>query len=268
VRSLAGYAAWHPNGNVVAFSANKISQFFHTAGENRDVFDSESDLALYHVDSNSVTTTPNVSKRDRLETFPVWSPNGRYLYFCSADPLPWERYRDIRYDLMRIGYESDTGRFGDVEPVLLAKDTGLSITEPRISPDGRWVLFCMSAYGAFPVYQASSDLYLMDLQSRQYKRLEINSPRCESWHCWSSNSRWIAFASKRRDGLFARVYFSYVDEEGHVHKPILLPQEDPTFYDRFIKTYNAPELACWPAPASGKELAQPIRQTTSTATNK
>ena len=258
-QSKGAYTAWHPNGRVVAFSANKISQFFHAVGEVRDVVDAESDLALYDADSNTVTTTPKISKPGRMETFPTWSPDGRYLYFCSADPLPIEQYNQIRYDLMRIGYEADSGRWGEIEPLLLAEDTGLSITEPRVSPDGRWVLFCMSAYGAFPVHQASSDLYLLDLETWQHHRLAANSPRCESWHCWSGNSRWIAFASKRRDGVFARIYFSYVDEAGRAHKPVLLPQKDPSFYDRFIKTYNVPELARTPAPASSRELARAIR---------
>jgi len=160
---------------------------------------------------------------------------------------------------MRIGYEADSGRWGEVEPVLLAEETGLSITEPRISPDGRWLLCCMSAYGAFPAFQATSDLYLLDLETREHHRLAVNSPRCESWHCWSANSRWIAFASKRRDGVFARIYFSYVDEAGRAHKPVLLPQEDPSFYDRFLKTYNVPELSLAPAPATCRALAQVIR---------
>ena len=258
-QSLPAYTAWHPNGRLAAFSANKISQSFHAAGENRDVFDDESDLALYHADSNTVTTTPSISKPDRLETLPAWSPDGRYLYFCSTDPLPRARYRQVRYDLMRIGYDAASGRWGEVEPVLLAEDTGQSIAEPRVSPDGRWLLFCMSDYGSFPAYQPSSDLYLLDLQTRKYHRLAVNSPRCESWHCWSSNSRWIAFASKRRDGVFARIYLSHVDESGRASKPVLLPQKDPTFYDRLIKTYNVPELSGSPAPASGRALSNLIR---------
>ena len=164
-KSLAGYVAWHPNGRLAAFVAGDMIQFFHAVGENRDVFDRESDLALYHADSNTVTTTPQISQPDRVETFPTWSPDGRYLYFCSTDPLPVDRHREVRYDLMRISYDADSQRWGDVEPVLLAKDTGLSIAEPRISPDGRWLLFCMSDYGEFPVFQPSSDLYLMDLSN-------------------------------------------------------------------------------------------------------
>ncbi len=263
-QSGAAYTRWHPNGQLAAFSANDISQFFHAVGENRDVFDAESDLGVYHVDSNTVTTTPEISDPDRLETFPAWSPDGGHLYFCSADPQPRDRYSEVRYDLMRISYDPDSEQWGDVEPILLAEDTGLSITEPRVSPDGRWVLFCMSDYGSFPAYRPSSDLYLLDLESRDYNRLEINSPRCESWHSWSSNSRWIAFASKREDGVFARIYLSHIDESGHAHKPVLLPQKSPTFYDSLIKTYNVPELANAPAPARGRELARAIRSPSAT----
>jgi hypothetical protein len=89
--------------------------------------------------------------------------------------------------------------------------------------------------------------------------LAVNSPRSESWHSWSSNSRWIAFASKRRDGLFARVYFSFVDESGQAHKPFLLPQKDPTFYDRLLKTYNVPELVPVAAPVQSRTLGRAIR---------
>jgi len=256
---LAGQTSWHPNGRVAAFAAMRVEQFFHAVGHTRDAYDGESDLALYDADSNTVTTTPSISNPDRLETSPTWSPDGRYLYFSSRDRLPLQYYTHIRCDLMRIRYEADSGRWGEVEPVLLAKDTGLSITQPRISPDGRWLLCCMSPYSSFPAFQASSDLYLLDLETREYHRLAANSPRSESWHCWSSNSRWIAFTSKRRDGVFARIYFSYVDEAGRAHKPVLLPQKDPSFYDRFIKTYNIPELARAPAPATCRALARVIR---------
>ena len=262
---LPGHTSWHPNGRLAAFAAMTVKQFYHAVGDTRDVYDGESDLALYDADSNTVTTTPNISRPDRLETFPTWSPDGRYLYFSSRDPLPLQHYRHIRCDLMRIRYEADSGRWGEVEPVLLAKDTGLSITQPRVSPDGRWLLCCMSNYSSFPAFQASSDLYLLDLETRHdqpsvgARRLAANSPRSESWHCWSSNSRWIAFTSKRRDGVFGQVYFSYVDEAGLAHKPVLLPQKDPAFYDRFIKTYNVPELARTPAPVKGRALARVVR---------
>jgi len=258
-KAMAGYSAWHPNGEFVVYSANDIFQFFHAVGDVREVFDRESDLALYHVDSNRVNTSPDISRPDRLETFPTWSPDGRSLYFCAADPLPQEQYEQVRYDLMRIDYDPDSGDWGELEAMLLSEETGMSITEPRVSPDGKWVLFCMSHHGSFPVYQSSSDLYLLNLETREYHRLAVNSPRSESWHCWSANSRWIAFASKRRDGVFGRIYLSYVDESGHAHRPLLLPQEDPTFYDRLIKTYSVPELAPAPAPAHSRTLGRAIR---------
>jgi len=82
----------------------------------------------------------------------------------------------------------------------------------------------------------------MDLKSRKYRRLTCNSAQSDSWHCWSSNSRWIVFSSKRDNGWLARPYFSYIDANGREHKPFVLPQKDPAFYDTWLKTYNVPEL--------------------------
>jgi hypothetical protein len=82
----------------------------------------------------------------------------------------------------------------------------------------------------------------MDLATGDYRKLAINSMYSESWHSWSSNSRWIAFSSKRQGGSLTRTYLSYVDETGQVHKPFILPQKDPTYYDSLLETFNVPEL--------------------------
>jgi hypothetical protein len=60
------------------------------------------------------------------------------------------------------------------------------------------------------------------------------------------------------DGTFARLYFSYIDDQGRAHKPVLLPQQDPTFYDRCLKTYNVPELTPTPVPATQRALVAAI----------
>lgn len=267
-----GYTSWHPSGRVAAFSVNKVRQLFHSAAsEVPDVVDLDSAMAYYLVESESVKTTPNLARKDRLETYPAWSADGRYLYFCSA-PVTWsdrtvvpESYDQIKYDLVRTSYDIDRDQWGPLESVLSAEDTGLSILLPRISPDGRWLLFCMCDYGCFPVYRPSSDLYIMDLeaarQTGQYKysRLDINSSESESWHCWSSNSRWIAFSSKRGSGVFTRTYIAYVDESGKVHKPIRLPQKDPTYYDSCLWTYSIPELVTEPVRVTREKLGRVVR---------
>jgi len=267
-----GYTSWHPSGRIAAFSVNKVRQLFHSAAsEVRDVVDFDSLMAYYLVESKNVKTTKDLTRKDRLETYPAWSADGRYLYFCSA-PVTWpdrtvvpEPHDQIKYDLVRAAYDIDNDMWGPLETVLSARDTDQSILLPRISPDGRWLLFCMCDYGCFPVYRHSSDLYMMDLEAAQqtgeykYRRLDINSEDSESWHCFSSNSRWIAFSSKRDSGVFTRIYIAYVDPNGKVHKPIRLPQKDPTYYDSCLWTYSVPELITEPVRATKEKLGRVVR---------
>jgi hypothetical protein len=258
--SPATYATWHPGGQHVCFSLNNATLFFHTdpSVETREVFDATSELVVYSFQDNMITTTPAISSLDFAETWPEWSADGKHLYFSSTPVTPIEQHQDVRYDLMRISYDVDSGQWGELETVVSAAEAGMSVLQPKVSPDGRYLVCTMADHGNFPVFLSSSDLYVVDLQEGGFRRLEINSDEAESWHAWSSNSRWLVFSSKRRDGLFARPYFTYIDEEGRFHKPILLPQQDPAFYDSFIQTVNVPVLVDGRVEVSQRALARAI----------
>ncbi len=262
-----GFTAWHPGRRVAAYSINESREFFHAVGdEMRDVIDVDAGLAYYHVDQRIARMVPRASDDGRLESYPAWSPDGRYLYYCSA-PNPWKDgkakppagYEKLRYDLMRIPYDVGADQWGDPEMVLSSRKTGLSVLMPRISPDGRFLLFCMCPHGSFPAFCPGSDLYMMDLATGDYRRMDINSEFSESWHCWSSNSRWIAFSSKRQASPFTRCYLSFVDETGRAHKPFLLPQRDPEFYESFLATVSVPELITGPVPVGSETLSSAAR---------
>ncbi len=238
-----GFTSWHPNGNIVAFSLNQYSMLYHTAAhEVRDVFDNGSDLALYQIDTEQVFSTGKITQPDRLETFPEWSVDGRYLYFCSAPQLPADQHAQVQCDLMRISFDSDSGEWGQLETVLTAQQVQGSITQPRFSPDGRFCIFNLSPYSDFPIHQARSDLFLLEIETGQFRKLSISSHHCDTWHSWSSDNRWLAFTSKRLDGRFARLFLSYIDSSGEAHKAFVLPQQDPCCYDSMTRVYNMPEL--------------------------
>lgn len=271
-----GYTSWHPSGKVAVYSINKVHQLFHYARkeEYRDVVDIDSALAYYDVESGAVKRCEHLSRKDRLETYPAWSSDGKYLYYCSA-PIQWatskmeevtqDMVEAVKYDLMRIRYDLPRDTWGAPEVVVSAEESGKSSLEPRVSPDGRWLLFCMCDYSCFPVYQPSSDLYMIDLQRGQadgkfeYRKLDVNSEASESWHSWSSNSRWIAFSSKRMHGSFTRTYFSYVDANGVASKPFVLPQKDPGYYERCLRTFSVPELAVEPVRTMRERLGKAVR---------
>lgn len=261
------YPYWHPSGNSVAFSVNKTFQFLHSKDPNRiEVCDEASDVVIYNVGKREIVTSPLLSSEQRYETFPAFSPDGKSLYYCSAqavESMP-RQYQDVKYSLCRIDFDEDTYSFGtQVDTLYNAAIEGRSVSFPRVSPDGRYLVFTLSDYGNFSIWHKDADLYAVDLQTGITRPLDaLNSDDVESYHSWSGNSRWIVFSSRREDGLYTKPYFSYVDKDGNFHKPFLMPQQNPKdYYKAQMNAYNIPEFINGKVDAEGWEIAEFAKNT-------
>ena len=238
------YFGFSPNGRYITFSTNVIIPGFHSLASKRlEVFDSKSDVYVADLKTNTMLRSPLLSDSTVFETFPTFSPDGKYIYYCAADSVLLPRdIKQLQYKLVRIPFDESTGQFGNSVDTLHLPDSK-SVCHPRISPDGKHLLYTVADYGTFPIWHPEADLQMMDLGTGRIDSLEmVNSDKSDTYHSWSSNSRWFVFASKRDDGLYGKPYFCYVDQNGKAHKPFCLPQQHPTFYDNNLKSFNAPEL--------------------------
>ena len=257
------YPYWHPSGNYIAYSTNNTRQGFHAQPDKLiEVFDLDSDIQVYDVVRNQVITAPQIKRPGIWETFPVFSADGRSLWFTAAVQveIPGELPQS-RYSLLKVSFDPETGTIGqDVETVLDAADFNGSICFPRPSYDGKYLMFTLCDYGTFPIWHHEADLWLLDLATGETRRMdEVNSPDTDSYHNWSVNSRWFVFSSRRGDGLFTRLYIAHFDENGVAGKPFLLPQRDPKNYDEdLFRSYNVPEFTTGPVPFNSIQAQQAI----------
>ena len=245
--AAAIYGNIHPSGRYGVFSTNIVIPQFHTRSSIKlEVFDEASDLLILDFDNNRIIRSPLVCGDENLETFPVFSADGKRIYFCTAPtlPLPDEVWQ-MKYSLCAIDFDEAQGTFGNHLDTLINMSgaEGRSVSFPRPSPDGHFLLYCVSDFGTFPIWHRETDLYMMDMKTGENYNLDmVNSNYSDTYHSWSSNSRWFVFASKRDDGFYGKPYFAFVDEDGKVHKPFVLPQRNPFFYDFNFKSFNIPEL--------------------------
>lgn len=250
-----GYSYWHPSGKYIASSVNSIHQSFFVGKDRRiEVFDTMSDVLVYDVQKNELILDTLLQTSD-WETYPVFSADGRALYYCTSKPCrqPAE-YDKAKYSLCKIAFNPDNGTYGDhVDTLLNARDSvslgegrgyGASFTYPRPSYDGKWLMYSVTAFGNFPVNHKEADLWLMNLQTGESRSLmEVNSDDVDSFHNWSSNSHWFVFSSRRGDGMFTQCYISSLDEKGRATKPFLLPQRNPwNYYNGLFFSYNCPDF--------------------------
>ena len=241
------YPYWHPTGKYCAFSTNQTRQGFHVVPNERiEVFDLSSDVFVYNPVTHEILTDSLLSTNDWSENTPVFSPDGKTLYYmtCYQREYPLQ-YKDEKYNLCKIDFDPETGKFGEkVDTIFNAVKMGKSLTWPRPSYDGKYILFTLIDYGYFSIWHNESEQWLLDLKTGEARNLkEINSPKADSYHNWNVNSHWIVFTSRRDDGLYSRLYLTSVDDNGHFTKPFLLPQRHPSdYYSTSLYSYNTPDF--------------------------
>ena len=246
MKAAGSYAYWHPSGDYCAYAVNSVHQSFYVGKERRiEAYHKFSDIVVLDVRTNELLLSPLLQTED-LEIFPAFSPDSKTLYYSTSKPcnVPAE-YEKVKCSLCAISFDVATGTFADkVDTLLNAAVLDKSFTLARPSYDGRWLMYCMTDYSNFPVFHRESDLWLMDLRTGSTRALaEVNSDDTESFHNWSSNSRWFVFSSKRENGMYAQLYMASIDDQGRATKPFLLPQRNPyKYYLEMMDSYNCPDF--------------------------
>jgi len=194
-----------------------------------------------------------------VQTNAVWRPDGTEIVFARTKAYRVERLdqqnsalvdekdvpeftvdkKPFRYDLYRIPFND--GKGGTPVPLDGASGDGMSNYFPKYSPDGKWIVFCKSK--SYMLLQPDSELYIIPTAGGPARRLRCNTPRMNSWHSWSSNSRWLVFSSKV-NGPYTQLFLTHIDENGNDSPPVLL--ERFTSPDRAA---NIPEFVKLPGDA-------------------
>ena len=259
--SACVYPYWHPSGRFIAYSTNTTRQMFHSAKEKLvEVYDLASDIVVYDVETNELLSCDLLTTSDFV-TYPSFSPDGKTLYFCcAAEKNMPEDFRELRYNLCSISFDAATRTFGTKTDTLIRADAeGKSISFHKPSFDGKFIMYTLLDYGNFGIWHQEADLHILNLETLATHELtEANSQYADSYHSWSSNSRWIVFGSRRMDRLYTRPYIAAIDENGHAGKPFLLPQKNPDTYSESLYSYNLPEFIDAPIKLNANRVAKKL----------
>jgi tetratricopeptide (TPR) repeat protein len=202
-------------------------------------------LAWYSKETGKLQTLPGADDPNYVQTSAFWSPDGKWLVFSRAaasDPYPAGYKRSlyandpnetqVQYDLYRIPFND--GKGGTPERVMGASQNGMSNNFPKVSPDGKWIVFVQCKNGL--LMRPDSKLYIVPFGGGESRPLESNLPVMNSWHSWSPNGHWLAFSSKS-PSLYTRLYLTHIDEQGHASPPVEV--ENATASNRAV---NIPEF--------------------------
>jgi tetratricopeptide (TPR) repeat protein len=203
-------------------------------------------LAWYSKETGKLQTLPGADDPNYVQTSAFWSPDGKYLIYSRAaarDPYPPDYKKSnyandpnetqIHYDLYKIPFNNGQG--GTPEPVRGASNNGMSNNFPKVSPDGKWIVFVQCKNGL--LMRPDSKLYIVPFQGGDARPLESNLPVMNSWHTFSPNGRWLAFSSKT-PSYYTHLYLTHIDENGHASPPVVV--ENATASNRAV---NIPEFA-------------------------
>jgi Flp pilus assembly protein TadD len=219
-------------------------------------------LAWYSKDTGMLEPLPGADDPRYVQTGATWSPDGKFLVFSRAEAKPAyapdyvaaKRPNDpnetqIKYDLYRIPFND--GKGGKAVPIAGASANGMSNSFPKVSPDGRWVVFVEAKNGQ--LMRPDGKLYIVPVEGGEARQLRANTPLMNSWHSFSPNGRWLAFSSKSRTP-YTQMFLTHLDEKGNSTPAILV--ENSTAANRAV---NLPEFVNVP-PGGFQHIDVPVAE--------
>ena len=234
-----------PHANGTRVIDRLYNGFYSNYGFGQVFYPTRGVLAWYSKDSGKLQTLPGADDPNFVQTSAFWSPDGKYLVFSRAtarDPYPrgYERSMyandpketQIQYDLYRIPFND--GKGGTAERIVGASENGMSNNFPKISPDGKWIIFVQCKNGL--LMRPDSKLFIVPFDGGVARPLESNLAVMNSWHTFNPNGRWLAFSSKT-PSLYTHLYLTHIDDQGHASPPIVV--ENATASNRAV---NIPEF--------------------------
>jgi tetratricopeptide (TPR) repeat protein len=240
----------NPGSHVKDFDSRLFNGFYNDYGFGQVFYPTRGVLAWYSRATGKLHTLPGADDPRYVQTSAFWSPDGKYLVFSRAeakDPYyPGQKVAtyandpnetQIQYDLYRIPFNE--GRGGLAEPVLGASHNGMSNNFPKVSPDGKWIVYVQCKNGL--LMRPDSRLFIVPFQGGQARALDCNTSRMNSWHSFSPNGRWLVFSSKGRS-LYTQLYLTHIGPDGSDSPAIRI--ENATAANRAV---NIPEFANIPS---------------------
>jgi Flp pilus assembly protein TadD len=235
----------NPGSHIKNFDSRFYNGFYRDYGFGQVFFPTKGVLAWYSKATGKLKTLPGADDPNLVQAAAFWSPDGKYLVFSRAPAKePYSEGQSvaqfanspdetqIQYDLYRIAFNE--GRGGTPERIEGASQNGMSNNFPKVSPDGRWIVFVQNRNGL--LMRPDSQLYIVPFKGGKARRLDCNLPVMNSWHTFSPNGRWLAFSSKGRS-LYTQLFLTHIDENGKDSPAILI--ENATAANRGV---NIPEF--------------------------
>jgi tetratricopeptide (TPR) repeat protein len=221
---------------VINFRGYKFGQVFYTT---RGI------LAYYSQETGEIRALPGADDPAYVQTDGVWTPDGKTVVFArgpASDPFLTDRPRatyagdpnetPMLYELYRIPFND--GRGGQAEPIAGASNNGMSNNFPKVSPDGKWIVFVKCRNGQ--LLRPDGKLWIVPAEGGEARLMRCNTPLMNSWHSFSPNGRWMVFSSKA-NRPFTQLFLTHIDEEGNDSPAILI--ENCTAANRAV---NIPEF--------------------------
>jgi tetratricopeptide (TPR) repeat protein len=219
--------------------------FFNNYGFGQVFFPTRGLLAWYSKETKQLQVLPGADDPNYVQTSAFWSPDGKYLIFSrgpAKDPyMPGYKKAEYandpnetqeQYDLYRIPFND--GKGGKAERVVGASENGMSNNFPKVSPDGKWIVFVRNKNGL--LMRPDSNLYIVPFGGGTERKLNCNLKTMNSWHSWSPNGKWLVFSSKT-PSLYTQMYLTHIDENGNDSPAVLI--EHATEANRAV---NIPEF--------------------------